>query len=252
MQLEEAEQAAEIEFERALWTRLWRRSTLTLSPLMSTPKSQLTAEQTLIKMTITYQRYILHPKKERRSQNKMIEGVHLWYNQIPYTLDGWPISWRKLYYRNSPIKEWEFWTPCPAHQPGSMHWEEEPLEHLVLKASRTWSWYSIGLGETLCSWRAHTRTHAYQDPGKKQWFYRSLGHAYLLTLEGILGKGLDVAHSGDTDTGGRDIRENSLVWILLEADILAPRTSSTQQPIGSRTQAKQPIEWEYSPIHKQT
>ena len=79
--MEEAEQAAEIEFGRALWTRLWGRRTLNLSPLMSTPKSQLTAEEALKKKTITYQRYILHPKKERRNQNKMIEGAHSRYNQ---------------------------------------------------------------------------------------------------------------------------------------------------------------------------
>lgn len=54
---------------------------LNSSPLMSIPKSQLTAEETLIKMTLTYQRYILHPKKERINQNKMIEGAHSCYNQ---------------------------------------------------------------------------------------------------------------------------------------------------------------------------
>ena len=71
-------------------------------------------------------------------------------------MDGWPISCRKLYYRNSPIKEWEFWTPCQAHQPRSAHWETEPLEHLVLEANRTWSWNSIGLGKH-SAFGGHTR-----------------------------------------------------------------------------------------------
>ena len=66
------------------------------------------------------------------------------------------------------------------------------------------------------SWRVHTRSHAHQDPGQKQWLHRSLGQTYLWVLEGLLGRqGWAMVHCGDKKTRGRGTREYSSVWVLL-------------------------------------
>ena len=65
--------------------------------------------------------------------------------------------------------------------------------------------------QKLHSWRVHTKSHMYQDPGSKQSLHRGLGIPVGLgrypreTGEGV------VSHCGDEDTGDRGTREYSLV-----------------------------------------
>ena len=46
------------------------------------------------------------------------------------------------------------------------HSEEEPSEHLALKAGKSWVWEHNRAERSRDSWRAHTRFHIYQDPAQ--------------------------------------------------------------------------------------
>ena len=74
--------------------------------------------------------------------------------------------------------------------------------------------------QKLHSWRAYTQACVYQDPGKKQWFHRSLSQTYPLVWEDLLGRqGAAVARCGDKDTDRGNNRAYSLAWVLLKTAI---------------------------------
>ena len=50
-------------------SRWMSRKTLNSPPLMSTPESQISAEQSSVKKTGTYQKDILHPKTRKKPQD---------------------------------------------------------------------------------------------------------------------------------------------------------------------------------------
>ena len=79
---------------------------------------------------------------------------------------------------------------------GVWHWEEEPPEHLALKASGACAQelHRTGENRDSHSWRAHKSFHVHWA---NQGFYKDLGQSYPLVLECLLGnKGVAVAHCG--------------------------------------------------------
>ena len=147
----------------------------------------------------------------------MVEGAHLWYNQIPYPPGGWPTNWKITISQGFSYRNESAEPHIRLPSLGVWHWEGEPPVPLALKARRAWL-------KELSPWRVHTSSCVHRDPGEKQWLHRSLGQTDLLVFEGPLGRqGLVAAHCGDNNTGGGGTREYSLTWALLEMAILTPR-----------------------------
>ena len=111
----------------------------------------------------------------------MVGVAPLWYNQIPSPSGGWPTSWRIIilqkFSHRSESSEPHARLPCI----GFWHQEEEPSEHLALKASMLDYRSSTGLEETETPLvnGAH-RSCVHQVPTQKQWLHRNLCHAYHL------------------------------------------------------------------------
>ena len=152
----------------------------------------------------------------------MAEGQHLQYNQILYHLGSLQTgeqldctsfpTWVRVL---NPTQNWgvsltslEVW-----HQ-------EEPSEHLALKATGAWV-------------QEFYRTRGNRDSplgGCTQSFLctGALGRTYLWVLEDLLERWrLALAHSAGKDTGGRNLREYPLAWTLPKVAILAWRPSPT-------------------------
>ena len=70
---------------------------------MSTPKSQLSAEQQLMKWTGTFQKISSTTGDKEETTRGCIGGVNWQYNQIPYVPGGQPSNWTiTIYYRVFP------------------------------------------------------------------------------------------------------------------------------------------------------
>ena len=80
------------------------------------------------------------PKKvfhiwRQRSHNERVEEALSWYNKIPYPLGGWPQNWKKIISQRFSHMSGSSEPHIRLH-PGSLALgEEEPPEHLALKAS---------------------------------------------------------------------------------------------------------------------
>ena len=97
-----------------------------------------------------------------------------------------PVSWatHKLESNSIPEvlpQEWKFSGVTGPILPWLGVWqlEEQPLERLVLKASRNWSQEFHSTGET----EAALLDGAYQERAEKQWPHKNLDQTYLLVLE---------------------------------------------------------------------
>ena len=115
----------------------------------NTKKSQLTAERPSKNPTGTYQKDTLHPKTEKKSQQRRysrvlsrhpflyrgVGGAQSWQNQIPHLPGGWPTNWKLIILQKFPHR---IEGPEPHVRLPSLvvwQWEEEPPENLVLKVS---------------------------------------------------------------------------------------------------------------------
>ena len=197
---------------------------------MKTPKSQLTAEHLSTKKTRTYQQKIFYIQRQRRSNNEVVGGALLWYNQIPYQQSGQVTNGKNIIQQrfshriessrpHVKLPSLDFW-----------HWEEEPLSIWLWIPSGLECRSSTGLGETETPpvEGACKVSHA-MGPRTKQLLHRSLGQTHLWVFEGLLER-LEsaVVHCGGKDTGRRSLREYSLLWGFLEVSIWAPRSGPTQ------------------------
>ena len=195
---------------------------------------------------------IFYFQRQSSSHNRIVGGVHSWYNKIPSTLGGQPTNWKiTISQKFSHRRVQNLTSGSPV-----WHQEEEPPEYLALKASGAWSLELHRTGKnrnfTFGRYRLsmHTRTQ-----GKRQWLHRSLCQTYLLVLEGLSGRQMvAVAHRRNKDVGCGGTGY-SLVWAVLDAPTLMPRPSFTQQSKGAScgmSQAKQPMRQEHGPTHQQT
>ena len=57
---------------------------------------QLAAELSLARECCYPPKKIPNVQRQRKSCNRMVGEEHSWYNQIPYSLGGWPTNWRKI------------------------------------------------------------------------------------------------------------------------------------------------------------
>ena len=72
--------------------------------------------------------------------------------------------------------------------PRVLHQEDDPPEHLALKASGAYFWKNqnaVG-NKTLHSLKGYTEAHTLRDTGQNQLFERSLGQTNFLILESLL------------------------------------------------------------------
>ena len=138
---------------------------------------------------------------------------------------------------------------------GVWKWEEGPSEQVVLKVKAGFDHKnptSLGETETLLLEGTHKLSCA-PRPGEKQWPHRSLGHTYLLVLEGLLWRLVaSVAHYGNKDTGGSSSGEHSLAWALSRPPFshqdIAPPKSLQASVLGCLRLTGQ----KYSTAHHQT
>ena len=120
---------------------------MSLTPLTKTPKSQLTAEQPSTKKTGSYQKDILHPKTEKKTQQDGRRGTfEIKSYPIPAkrATTNWKIIISQRFSDRSESSESHIRLPSQ----GVFHWEEEPPEHLALKAKGLDRRNSTRLGET--------------------------------------------------------------------------------------------------------
>ena len=108
---------------------------LSSSPLMKTPKSQLTAEPPSIKKDSNLQKKIFYTQRQRRSHYKTVGGVLSQYNQIPYPPGGQPTNWKITISQRVSNRRESSEPHVRLPSVGVWHWQEEPPEHLALKAS---------------------------------------------------------------------------------------------------------------------
>lgn len=135
-----------------------------LPPLMKTPRSYLTAEQSSTKMTRTYQKWYYISKNKEATTRQYEVCIH---NKIPYHPDGQPTNWN-IYYRDCLTRtETEPHIRLPRLR---VSFQKKSLKHLTLKNSGAW------LGELRRTVRSrnstlgeHTQGLMYlcQDPRKK-------------------------------------------------------------------------------------
>ena len=119
--------------------KMAEEKTLSSPPPCRIPKSQLTAKQPSIKEIGIYKEKIFYIQRQRRNHNQMVGGMHSCDIIKSHTPWGrWPTNWRIIilqkfshesessepHVRLASLKVW--------------HWEEEPPDHLVLKARGSW------------------------------------------------------------------------------------------------------------------
>ena len=94
---------------------------------MSTPKSQLSAEQQLMKWTGTFQKISSTTRDKEVTTRGCIGGVNWQYNQIPYVPGGQPSNWTitTIYCRVFPTGQRVLSPPIRLPSPGVHHWKDE-------------------------------------------------------------------------------------------------------------------------------
>ena len=94
---------------------------------MSTPKSQLSAEQQLMKWTGTFQKISSTTRDKEVTTRGCIGGVNWQYNQIPYVPGGQPSNWTitTIYCRVFPTGQRVLSPPIRLLSPGVHHWKDE-------------------------------------------------------------------------------------------------------------------------------
>ena len=94
---------------------------------MSTPKSQLSAEQQLMKWTGTFQKIPSTTRDKEVTTRGCIGGVNWQYNQIPYVPGGQPSNWTitTIYCRVFPTGQRVLSPPIRLPSPGVHHWKDE-------------------------------------------------------------------------------------------------------------------------------
>ena len=120
-------------------------------------------------------------------------GMFSWYNHIPYLL---PTNWKVIISQRFSHRSESFEPQVRLPSLGMWHWEEEPPEHLALKASGLECRHSTGLGETETPLLegTHEVSHAL-GPRTKQWHHRSMVQAYLWV--GLGRQRVAVSHVGE-------------------------------------------------------
>ena len=114
------------------------RKSLSSLPLMSKLKSQLSAEQQLMKWTGTFQKIPSTTRDKEVTTRGCIGGVNWQYNQIPYVPGGQPSNWTitTIYCRVFPTGQRVLSPPIRLPSPGVHHWKDEiKKKNLALKAS---------------------------------------------------------------------------------------------------------------------
>ena len=225
-------------------TRWQSRRTLSSPPLTSTPKSQLTAEQPLIKKTGTYPKKRHYTSKDiKKKPNKMVGGMHSPYNQIPYLLGGQPTNWRIIILQKFSHRSESSEPHIRLPSLGVCHWEEDPTEHLALKASGAWvqELHRTGGNRDSAFGGAHKMSHTPWPRAKA--VTSDLGQIYLLVLGCVLRRQrMAIALSGIIKAGGRNIRECSSTWTLVGGRHLAwvISTKTWPYPTACRLQFLRP------------
>ena len=94
---------------------------------MGTPKSQLSAEQQLMKWTGTFQKIPSTTRDKEVTTRGCIGGVNWQYNQIPYVPSGQPSNWTitTIYCRVFPTGQRVLSPPIRLPSPGVHHWKDE-------------------------------------------------------------------------------------------------------------------------------
>ena len=170
---------------------------------------------------------------QRQRKHKMVQRVHLWYNQISYLPGGQPTNWRKIipqkYLHKSESFELHIRLPAWGLPWGGViprAFSFGGQQDLIRGTRKDWG------KQRLHVWRVHTGSHMHQNTGQEQWLHRHLNQIYLLVLEDLQGrKWLAVVLSGDIGDGGH---LRVFFWILdILLRLLVPRPGPTQQPVGS-------------------
>ena len=119
-------------------------------------------------------------------------GVFSWYDHIPYLL---PTYWKIIISQRFSHRSESFEPQVRLPSLGTWHWEEEPPEHLALKASGLECRHFTELGETETPLLegAQEVSHAL-GPRAKQWLHRSMAQAYLWV--GLRRQRVAVSHCG--------------------------------------------------------
>ena len=94
---------------------------------MSKLKSQLSAEQQLMKWTGTFQKIPSTTRDKEVTTRGCIVGVNWQYNQIPYVPSGQPSNWTitTIYCRVFPTGQRVLSPPIRLPSPGVHHWKDE-------------------------------------------------------------------------------------------------------------------------------
>lgn len=163
--------------------KMGEQKDLNSPPLVKSPNLQLTAEWKRLTPT---KKDILYIHRRRRSHNEMIEGAHLWCNQISFLPGGQPTKWKIFISQRFSLGEWEFWAPhvrlpslsltLDGEAPRAFDFEGQELHRTGRNRNST-----PGGCNVLCALGKWAQ-------GKKQWLHRRLGHMYPLELQGVLGR----------------------------------------------------------------
>ena len=128
----------------------------------------------------------------------------------PYPLGRWTTDWKVTIQQRLTHGSESSETHVRFLPLGIWHREEEPLEHLALRASWVVLRNLMGLRktETLLLTDTH-RLSCAQGPRAKQRLHRNLGQTCLQLLEDLLGKqGGDCGSLCGKDIGGKSLRNN--------------------------------------------
>ena len=153
---------------------------------------------------------------------RWVGRADLWYNQIPYSPGGWPTNWRIIIWQRfshrSESSEPHIRLPSPA----SGRWAptafgSEGQQVLISVCHRTGGnrdFILKGCKQNLIYTGTKDKSNSFIGP----WTWPTCW-SWSVSWGGSRGGGAET-YPGDKDTFGRGIREYSLAWTLLAANIL--------------------------------